>query len=295
MIYDFTVFLVVFYTKGWYNKKSEKRGINMANKCGFRSSINGFNKADVLDYIDAMQSRHIEEFNAAKKQIDDLHKAVNEKTSENESLKANLELLNSKLILMEEENNSLKNTTQEKMRYAADLRRLAEEVEVLRLEKKEHMERLAELQESPKAVGESDLRDEIESLKNENQQLSLLNKRLQTSNDDLKKQLSEVDEANKRYNGLVGDAGAFILEMYSMGQRFLETAYKRSDGCLNSMEESLQTLSAQAADARENVKKARQELLDYGAIAGLRLDELMQTLENSAGAISDPDEDTRED
>ncbi|NLN82113.1 MAG: hypothetical protein GX136_06185 [Clostridiales bacterium] len=267
----------------------------MANKCGFRSSINGFNKADVLDYIDAMQSRHIEEFNAAKKQIDDLHKAVNEKTSENESLKANLELLNSKLILMEEENNSLKNTTQEKMRYAADLRRLAEEVEVLRLEKKEHMERLAELQESPKAVGESDLRDEIESLKNENQQLSLLNKRLQTSNDDLKKQLSEVDEANKRYNGLVGDAGAFILEMYSMGQRFLETAYKRSDGCLNSMEESLQTLSAQAADARENVKKARQELLDYGAIAGLRLDELMQTLENSAGAISDPDEDTRED
>jgi chromosome segregation ATPase len=295
MIYDFTVFLVVFYTKGWYNKKSEKRGINMANKCGFRSSINGFNKADVLDYIDAMQSRHIEEFNAAKKQIDDLHKAVNEKTSENERLKANLELLNSKLILMEEENNSLKNTTQEKMRYAADLRRLAEEVEVLRLEKKEHMERLAELQESPKAVGESDLRDEIESLKNENQQLSLLNKRLQTSNDDLKKQLSEVDEANKRYNGLVGDAGAFILEMYSMGQRFLETAYKRSDGCLNSMEESLQTLSAQAADARENVKKARQELLDYGAIAGLRLDELMQTLENSAGAISDPDEDTRED
>jgi chromosome segregation ATPase len=295
MIYDFTVFLVVFYTKGWYNKKSEKRGINMANKCGFRSSINGFNKADVLDYIDAMQSRHIEEFNAAKKQIDDLHKAVNEKTSENESLKANLELLNSKLILMEEENNSLKNTTQEKMRYAADLRRLAEEVEVLRLEKKEYMERLAELQESPKAVGESDLRDEIESLKNENQQLSLLNKRLQTSNDDLKKQLSEVDEANKRYNGLVGDAGAFILEMYSMGQRFLETAYKRSDGCLNSMEESLQTLSAQAADARENVKKARQELLDYGAIAGLRLDELMQTLENSAGAISDPDEDTRED
>ena len=295
MIYDFTVFLVVFYTKGWYNKKSEKRGINMANKCGFRSSINGFNKADVLDYIDAMQSRHIEEFNAAKKQIDDLHKAVNEKTSENESLKANLELLNRKLILMEEENNSLKNTTQEKMRYAADLRRLAEEVEVLRLEKKEYMERLAELQESPKAVGESDLRDEIESLKNENQQLSLLNKRLQTSNDDLKKQLSEVDEANKRYNGLVGDAGAFILEMYSMGQRFLETAYKRSDGCLNSMEESLQTLSAQAADARENVKKARQELLDYGAIAGLRLDELMQTLENSAGAISDPDEDTRED
>ena len=35
------------------------------------------------------------------------------------------------------------------MRYAADLRRLAEEVEVLRLEKKEYMERLAELQESP--------------------------------------------------------------------------------------------------------------------------------------------------
>ena len=69
-------------------------------------SINGFNKADVLDYIDAMQSRHIEEFNAAKKQIDDLHKAVNENQRKRE-LKANLELLNSKLILMEEETTAL--------------------------------------------------------------------------------------------------------------------------------------------------------------------------------------------
>ena len=78
-----------------------------------------------------------------------------------------------------------------------------------------------------------------------------------------------------------------------MGQRFLETAYKRSDAVSTAWRNPCKPCRT-GGDARE-MSKARQELLDYGAIAGLRLDELMQTLENSAGAISDPDEDTRED
>jgi DNA repair exonuclease SbcCD ATPase subunit len=297
----------------------KKGGMAMADKNEdgiFRNAVKGFNKSDVLEYIDAMKSRYMEDLNLSQKQIDDLQNSLTLQLSENNTIKSSIDQLKAEINQLTEENNRLKQTAQDKMRYGADLRRLAQEVEVLRVEKQEYMAKLDRLQESTafnqqleceveqlrlqiksNAANHQDDSGRMEEAKREVEKFRLENEKLsaqliasQSRTVELEKQLLEMKEDNQHYNGLVGDAGAFILQMYSMGQRFLEIAFKRSDGCLDSLESSLTTLSSQTAEAREKVKNARQELLDYGALAGLKLDELMQTLESSAEIIAGMDE-----
>lgn len=317
----------------------------MAEQGNFRTALNGFNKSDVLEYIDAMQSRYVSDLEVSQRHISDLQNSIHAQQADRENLKNQIERLEGDIAGLQEENEKLKQTAQDKSRYASDIRRLAQEVEILRLEKKEYTARLAELQEY--AVSADALERQVEALKaqtghnssmrqadpseieeantmigklkHENEELQAKLKYLQERSAELESNLSresnfvierlkndnqmlaarlkeaqeQIDElqtageAGQQYKRLIGDAGAFVMEMYSMGQHFLELAFKRSDGCLESMEESLSILSAQTCDARDKVKNARQALLDYGSLAGLRLDEMMQTLECSAGNTSD--------
>ncbi len=298
----------------------------MAELGSFRVAFKGFNKADVLEYIDSLKSRHADETSMLQQQIEKLQETLTANESENSELKSQNEQLISVSDKLNSEVERFKQYAEEKQKYEEDLSRIKREVEVLRQDKNQLMARNTAMQDTVTAADE--LKRQIEALKEENRRynkcrqsetaridyatksISVLkeeNKKLRTKLDDsgviaeqLKEQIRQqkrkiselqihidnMSESNKRYDVLVGDAGAFIMEMYSMGQHFLEIAYKRSDGCLSDMESSLVSLSQQANNAREQVKKARKELLDYGAVAGLRLDELMQSLEDSAGDLS---------
>ncbi|HBT64275.1 MAG TPA: hypothetical protein DEB10_06400, partial [Ruminococcaceae bacterium] len=99
----------------------------------FRNAVKGFNKSDVLEYIDAMKSRYMEDLNLSQKQIDDLQNSLTLQLSENNTIKSSIDQLKAEINQLTEENNRLKQTAQDKMRYGADLRRLAQEVEVLRV------------------------------------------------------------------------------------------------------------------------------------------------------------------
>lgn len=67
-----------------------------------------------------------------------------------------------------------------------------------------------------------------------------------------------------------------------MGQHFLETTYKRSEQGLEALDDAVSALERQLADNRAEVEQARQDLLDSSTAAGLKLEELMQGLEESA-------------
>lgn len=98
----------------------------------------------------------------------------------------------------------------------------------------------------------------------------------------------ELEASRRKTEALVGDAGAFVMEMYAMGQRFLEIAYRRGDSGLTGMETALDTLTRQVEETRGQIQTARQELREYGTTAGLRLDELAQNLEQAAGPVKPP-------
>ena len=67
-----------------------------------------------------------------------------------------------------------------------------------------------------------------------------------------------------------------------MGQQFLETSYKRSESCLDALDDAVTSLEQQMTDTRSDMEQARQELQDHSMAAGLRLDELVQALEDTA-------------
>ena len=322
----------------------------MVEQGSFRNALNGFNKSDVLEYIDAMQSRYANDLTAIQNQTSELQKTIDGQQGENDKLLIKIEKLESEAAFLKEENADLKQSVRDNLRYDEDLQRLTNEVEALRIENKQSTAKIVEMQEQVKSAEElknqldqlraqaefnstsmkadSSRIDEanmvIENLTNENrellnrindmqsaiqdneasdkQQAEIEINNLQNENRDLCTKLEELNtqleetqkqlEQTSKNSVLVGNAGAFIMEMYSMGQHFLEIAYKRSDGCLDSMEESLSSLSEQTTQARDKVVNARQALLDYGSLAGLKLDELIQTLENSAGIISNPPQPT---
>lgn len=74
----------------------------------------------------------------------------------------------------------------------------------------------------------------------------------------------ELTEANERYEKLVGDVGSFIMEIRSMGQHFLDAAYKRSDSCLDAVAGAADRLEQELASCRGNLETARQELARPG-------------------------------
>ena len=255
----------------------------MAEQGSFRRAINGFNKTDVLEYIDALQSRYSAEIEEYKKQADELKEQLNAWQSEYEGLKNEVERYKAEIERMSRDSEQQKQAAD--AQHSAGLEQLTQEIETLRLENSRHLSKIADL-ESGRASQE-ELSRKAEQLSERNERLLSLLRQEKARSEGLEKRVAELEAKNKKYDGLVGDAGAFIFEMYSMGQRFLEIAYKRSDNYLESLEQTLKTLTSQLAQAKEKVKNARQELLDYGAVAGLRLDELMQSFEASAGKNPD--------
>lgn len=120
-----------------------------------------------------------------------------------------------------------------------------------------------------------------EALNKENVRLSEENRRFGN-------RLAELEAENKRYTDMVGDVGTFIVEIRSLGQSFLEAAYKRSEGCLDALDDAVAELECQVGEAKTAMEDARTALSDCSSSAGVRLEELVQKLEDAASTM-EPD------
>ena len=112
--------------------------------------------------------------------------------------------------------------------------------------------------------------------------------RLSEENRRFGNRLAELEAENKRYTDMVGDVGTFIVEIRSLGQSFLEAAYKRSEGCLDALDDAVAELECQVGEAKTAMEDARTALSDCSSSAGVRLEELVQKLEDAASTM-EPD------
>ena len=280
----------------------------MAEEGSFRTSFSGFHKADVLAYIDTVNSRHEAELQERAQETEQLRQAVSAQEAYVAELKQQYERAARDAEELRQQNEELRRQSERSHRQEAECHRLSDEAEILRMEKEAMNVRLEGMQKRLDAV--SSLEEELAGLRRQEQEWTARCERsrereeeetrameaLRSERDDLARALEEADvrrqaaererdmlrESNRRYEALSGDVGAFVMELHSMGQRFLEIAYKRSDACLNAVESAVGSLSSRLGEARAQTDQARQELLDQGATAGMRLDELVQKLEESA-------------
>ena len=302
----------------------------MSESGTFRTSMRGFHKGDVLEYIDSMQSRYAEESAQVQTELQEIKQQL-------EGEKQLSEKLQTKLSAAEEESGCLRKQADEQLAVNQSLRSQAESAEKIRKERDALAESLRTSYDKQKALEDQlerarrEYEEQLTALRNENQRLceqanravlaeneaaslreeaeSLRQKassyiqhaestaagkaeterQLQECREELAKhgrQMEKYLAENQRYASLIGDVGTFIMEIRSMGQQFLETSYKRSESCLDALDDAVTALEQQMTDTRSDMELARQELLDHSTSAGLRLDELSQALEESASQLT---------
>ena len=173
----------------------------------------------------------------------------------------------------------------------AGLRSREESCRRMRQEQDAVREELARLRETGRALREEKeaLLRQLEMSKRTARETGEENNRLSAEKVESAAKLRELDrrcrelaEANERYAKLVGDVGSFIMEIRSMGQHFLDAAYKRSDSCLDAVAGAADKLGRELDACRVHLDSARQDLLDQAGAAGVRLEEWVQTLDETA-------------
>ena len=105
---------------------------------------------------------------------------------------------------------------------------------------------------------------------------------------DADRRIRELEAENRRYDELVGDVGSLVMEVRSMGQRFLDTACRRGESGIEALEEGLASMEGMLQQARDRVEETRSQLREQEEAAGLRLEELVQSLEQAVGQAEAP-------
>ncbi len=276
----------------------------------FRTSMRGFNREDVLSYIDRLQSEQSaalqEQSDAAAKAAEEAQKlreqvaALSEQLSavqaENASLFGNL----SELERLVDEHNRTNRALREQAAAAAGARE-----RLLQTEKELHSLReqaasvssvRARLAATEKELTElrhlqherSDRLHDVTSLNRQlNDQLAACKQQLAMSQQQvaaLKRRGDQLEESNARYQAVAGNVSELAAELRTLGNRFLEIACKRSEECLEAMDIAVNTLERQLSESHAQMGQARELLCEQSEAAGLRLEELVQALEHSGAA-----------
>lgn len=282
----------------------------MAESGIFRTSIGGFNKADVLKYIDDMQVQAQESMTALQQQLEQAEQRAKmaeeqaeQASSRQTELEASFQQENTRLRLQAEETARKLSSVNQQVKALEALqqtnRQLNQELDAFRRKQqdKTHLEQeMDRLQQTCASSWKDNQRLEKENAglrvaleKAETQLRELENVSSQQTEErerewqmqmrDVKARCEELEAANARYLGMVGDVGNFILEIRAMGQRFLETAYKRSSACLDAVSGVVEVLENGLGTCQKEMEAVRQELTDQSSVAGMKLEEWVQALE----------------
>ena len=101
----------------------------------------------------------------------------------------------------------------------------------------------------------------------------------------LRAEKQRLQAENQRYHELVNEVGRFVVEVRSMGARFLEEANERCATRLSSLSDAIATLGAALDVAAKEFSAAEEALTVQNSHAEQRLMELADELERSAAAV----------
>lgn len=297
----------------------------MADTGGFRTKFGGFNKEDVLAYIDSLQEEHARQLAAVQQQADAQREAYEKALND-----ANTTLAEQFCALQEEraEQEKLQQLINEQYEANRTLREQAQAaqtaqkaVEQAQAQADEALAQAARaqaeaerlctaLQEAQAAQdalrAEADAQtEEVATLRQQLAESEAARTALQAKQSECdavaeelaatKAQLSEMQndrtrlaDHNGRYQQLVGDVGSFVVEVRGMGQRFLEDANTRCQSRLTAISGAIAALSEQLTATAAELSAADESLTAQNSAAQQRLEELARELETSVADMVPP-------
>ncbi len=238
----------------------------------FRTSLHGFNKKDVLDYLEQLNSREFTELQQTKEQL----QQANE---ENARLRQQCMAYEQQCQRAKEDTETLQNAIDEYVQSAKDRRIEAEELIQLRREKQ--MWKLKESAMARSGAAMAELQREHDQLK---EQCALLQQKLRTmeqqfvavqkEKETLRGQFETVRERGERQREMVEHIRDFIAEIRSMEQEMIQSCYQKSETELKEMFILMNQWESKAGQTKERLRELQKELLEQCRDTDCRLDRL---------------------
>lgn len=156
----------------------------MSSTGAFRISINGFNKSDVLNHIDAMQKAHMQEVQALQEKIEQLQKQCDVAVKVAQASKDQLAEANSRMAELEAENGRLQGLVEQHAAANVKLQNQLQEYEAMQ----------AKIQEQQTVIEQAE--QQVQQYEKQQEQLAELQQRISSLEEALEQAVSRADKAS---------------------------------------------------------------------------------------------------
>ena len=270
----------------------------MAQSGIFHTTMRGFNKQEVLQYIEELNARVTAEQQALTEEL---------AKSQQEAAELRTQLADTQRVLSESEANAaeLQRLVDEYRRTTQELSGCAEQVNELNREK---LALNAQRVRAEQTVQEQALQievlrntvaqwhNELEAVKKENEAMKVRLKEQSVVEEQrlryarIEENYLRMQEENRRYRALIGSVGTFVAEVRQMNQGILDTSCGKELEAIETVEERLALLTVQMEGSRQELNALKETLSERKSAADARLCEMMDRLEQNACAGEDTEE-----
>ena len=242
----------------------------MAESGGFRVSLRGFRRQDVLNYIDDLQEEHRERELRLQRGLVNANQMLRDLSDEVDRLRGSLEASGGECDRLRE---TLQQAGEECDRLREEVAR-AEEREETYAEQSRECRRQAEAYESAKEqlLATQARLKEIEQLRREEAE-----KQAATTAEAARRK-QEAEESRARYDALTRDMTQFAEQLRSRGKEFLDVSCQQGETCLDDVEQTVDAIECQLLDVRRRIGDTRGRLEEQSTAAGLKLDDWVRAV-----------------
>lgn len=223
----------------------------MAENGLFRSSMRGFNRQDVLAYIDSLQAESENKLKELQAELDAAKEQVQKATLERTTAQA-------ETAAMKAENDRLEELIDEHNRVNRELREKVEHLPELEALRAENAQVAAKLQE------QTDNEATIASLK---QEMAVQ-----------QAEIAALREKEGKYLAVAAQLEEIAAQTRRYSLNFLGASCKRSEECLDEMEKMAEGYENELTEMRRRIAEARALLEEQSNAAGVHLDELLEKI-----------------
>lgn len=223
----------------------------MAENGLFRSSMRGFNRQDVLTYIDSLQAENENKLKELQAELDAAKEQLQQATLERTTAQA-------ETAAIKAENDRLEELIDEHNRVNRELR-----------EKTEHLPELEALREENERVA-AKLKEQT------NNETTIAS--LQQQNAAQQAEIAALREKESKYLAVAAQLEEIAAQTRRYSLNFLGASCKRSEECLDEMEKMAEGYESELAEMRRRITEARAMLEEQSNAAGVHLDELLEKI-----------------
>ena len=235
----------------------------MSQKGRFRTSMGGFNKQDVLRYLDELNRQEYVELEQTQAMLDQTRQEL-------ASVREQLVASEHRAAVAEEDTRTLQTAIDEYVQSAREKSDATEELISLRREKQ-----MWRVKESSLTRLANQLQQEVASLRQqlaEKEDASALRRELETAR-----------ENEEKSRALAETIGSLSAEMRRIEQENLRACCQKSEEGLQALYQLLEQWEAKAAAEKKEVAVLKNELTKQQAVANEMLETLSEKMECAAG------------